>query len=128
MILDLYKRIHDTRITDIMMDVDAATGFADAFPHLRTGVPCTDRIGLLNVLLAEGINLGLAKMAESTNTHGYWDLMRISRWHVEGEAIDRALAMVLEAQANLPMRRTGAWGLPRRATASSFPQPDRARP
>ena len=32
-------------------------------------------------------------MAESTKTHGYWDLMRISRWHVEGEAIDRALGM-----------------------------------
>ena len=93
LILDLYKRVPDTRITDIMMDVDAATGFTDAFPHLRTGVPCTDRTGLLNVLLAEGINLGLAKMAESTNTHGYWDLMRISRWHVEGEAIDRALAI-----------------------------------
>lgn len=52
-------------------------------------MPCRDRIGLLNVLLAEGINLGLAKMAESTNTHGYWDLMRISRWHVEGEAMNR---------------------------------------
>ena len=48
LILDLYKRVPDTRITDIMMDVDAATGFTDAFPHLRTGVPCTDRIGLLN--------------------------------------------------------------------------------
>ena len=31
---------------------------------LRTGVPCGDRIGLLNVLLAEGLNLGLRKMAE----------------------------------------------------------------
>ena len=109
LILDLYKRIPDTRITDIMLDVDAAVAFTDAFPHLRTGVPCRDRIGLLNVLLAEGINLGLAKMAESTHTHGYWDLMRISRWHVEGEAMNRALAMVIEAQAELPM--ASAWGM-----------------
>ena len=29
--------------------------------------------------------------------------MRLSRWHVEGEAMDRALAMVIEAQARLPM-------------------------
>ena len=42
---------------------------ADAFTHLRTGAPCKDRIGLLNVLLAEGINLGLNKMAEASNTH-----------------------------------------------------------
>ena len=115
LILHLYKRLPDTRITDIMLDVEAAVGFTDAFPHLRTGVPCRDRIGLLNVLLAEGINLGLAKMAESTNAHGYWDLMRISRWHVEGEAMNRALAMVLEAQAELPM--AAFWG--RGITASS---------
>ena len=29
----------------------AATGFTDAFTHLRTGVPCQDRIGLLKVLV-----------------------------------------------------------------------------
>ncbi len=46
-------------------------GFTDAFTHLRTGAPCRDRIGLLNVLLAEGLNLGLRKMAEATNTHDY---------------------------------------------------------
>ena len=51
LILDLYKRIPDTRITDILMDVDDAIGFTDAFVHLRTGAPCKDKIGLLNVLL-----------------------------------------------------------------------------
>ncbi|WP_433961645.1 hypothetical protein [Escherichia coli] len=30
-------------------------------------------------------------------------MIRIGRWHVEGEAYDRALAMVVEAQAALPM-------------------------
>ena len=39
--------------------MDDATRFTEAFTHLRTGAPCRDRIGLLNVLLAEGINLGL---------------------------------------------------------------------
>ena len=58
--------------------------------HLRTGVPCGDRIGLLNVLLAEGLNLGLRKMAEACNTHDYWQLSRLARWHVESEAIDSA--------------------------------------
>ena len=115
LILDLYKRIPDTRITDILMDVDDAIGFTDAFVHLRTGAPCKDKIGLLNVLLAEGVNLSIGKMAESTNTHDYWELMRLSRWQVEGEAIDRALAMVIEAQAKLPM--AAFWGLG--TTASS---------
>ena len=121
LILDLYKRIPDTRITDILMEVDSAIAFTDAFPHLRTGVPCRDRIGLLNVLLAEGINLGLAKMAESTNTHGYWDLMRVSRWHVEGEALNRALAMVIEAQGELPMASFWGMGITASSDGQFFP-------
>ena len=80
LILDLYKRLPETRITDILMEVDADVGFTDAFVHLRTGAPCNDKIGLLNVLLAEGINLSLGKMADATNTHDYWELMRLSRW------------------------------------------------
>ena len=67
------------------------------------------------MLLAEGINLGLRKMAEATTTHGFWELMRIARWHVEGDAFDRALTVVVEAQAALPM--AAFWGTGR--TASS---------
>ena len=92
LVADLYRRMPDARITDILLEVDDATRFTEAFTHLRTGSPCRDRIGLLNVLLAEGINLGLRKMAEATTTHGFWELMRIARWHVEGEAYDRALS------------------------------------
>ena len=96
-------------ITDLLLEADAATGFCEAFTHLRTGAPCADRIGLMNVILAEGINLGLRKMADATNTHTFWELIRIGRWHVEGEAYDRALAMVVEAQAALPMAQF--WGM-----------------
>ena len=115
LVADLYRRLPEARITDILLEVDDATRFTEAFTHLRTGEPCRDRIGLLNVLLAEGINLGLRKMAEATNTHGFWELMRIARWHVEGDAFDRALAVVVEAQAALPM--AAFWGTGR--TASS---------
>ena len=115
LVADLYRRMPNARITDILLEVDDATRFTEAFTHLRTGSPCRDRIGLLNVLLAEGINLGLRKMAEATTTHGFWELMRIARWHVEGEAYDRALSVVVEAQAALPM--AAFWG--RGRTASS---------
>ena len=33
MIPDLYKRIPDTRITDILMEVDSAIDFTNAFPY-----------------------------------------------------------------------------------------------
>lgn len=69
MVLDLYKRLSEIRITDLLLGVDDAIGFTEAFTHLRTGAPCKDRVGMLNVLLAEGLNLGLSKMAGATNTH-----------------------------------------------------------
>ena len=61
MVLDLYKRLPEIRITDLLLEVDDAIGFTEAFTHLRTGVPCKDRVGMLNVLLAEGLNLGLSQ-------------------------------------------------------------------
>lgn len=108
LVLDLYQQLPPARITDLLLEVDERTGFSEAFTHLRTGAPCSDRIGLMNVLLAEGVNLGLRKMAAATNTHSFWELLRIARWHVEGSAYDRALAMIVEAHAALPM--AALWG------------------
>jgi TnpA family transposase len=108
LVLDLYDRLPDVRITDLLQETDGDIGFTEAFTHLRSGVPCKDKTGLLNVLLAEGLNLGLSKMADATSTHDYFQLSRVSRWHIESDAINRALAMVIEAQSKLPMARF--WG------------------
>ncbi|KAB2531782.1 transposase [Salipiger aestuarii] len=108
LVLDLYHRLPVVRITDLLLEVDNDIGFPDAFTHLRTGSPCKDRVGLLNVLLAEGVNLGLSKMAEATHTHNFFQLSRLSSWHIESDAINRALAMVISAQSGLPM--AAHWG------------------
>jgi TnpA family transposase len=121
LVLDLYRRLPEVRITDMVLEVDKAIGFTDAFTHLRTGAPCKDRIGLLNVLLAEGLNLGLSKMAEATNTHDYPQLSRLSRWHVESDAINRALAMVIKAQSALPMARFWGAGVTASSDGQFFP-------
>ncbi len=121
LVLDLYRRIPEVRITDLLLDVDKTTGFTDAFTHLRTGVPCKDKIGLLNVLLAEGLNLGLSKMAEASNTHEYFQLSRISRWHIESDAINRALATVIEAQSGLPMSKFWGAGVTASSDGQFFP-------
>ena len=128
LVADLYRRLPEARITDILLEVDDATRFTEAFTHLRTGSSCRDRIGLLNVLLAEGINLGLRKMAEATTTHGFWELMRIARWHVEADAYDRALSIIVEAQAALPMAAFWGTGRTPPATASSSRPPAAAKP
>jgi hypothetical protein len=60
------------------------------------------------VLLAEGLNLGLGRMAGATNIHGYFQLSCLSRWHVEGEVISRVLAKLIEVQSVLPVAQF--WG------------------
>ena len=108
-ILDLYKQIPPTRITDILFEVETATGFSDAFTDLRTGMSCKDNVGLLTVILADGINLGLKKMSSASGRHTFWELLRIARWHVQEDAYTRALATIIDAQAALPMAKI--WGL-----------------
>ena len=121
LILTLYQQVPPTRITDILLEVDDTVGFSDAFTNLRTGAPCCDRVGLLTVLLADGVNLGLKKMAAATSAHGFWELLRIARWHVQEDAYHRALAMIVEAQGALPMARFWGSGLTASADGQFFP-------
>lgn len=58
-------------------------------------------------MVAEGLNLGLRKIAEACNSHDYWRLSRLAHWHIESETIQQALANVVAAQGALPMARVG---------------------
>ena len=53
------------RITDLMAEVAGWTLFPDCFTHLRTGEAAADIRILLAGLLADGLNLGLTRMAEA---------------------------------------------------------------
>lgn len=121
LVLDLYDRLPAIRITELLQEVDADIGFTEAFTHLQTGAPCKDQIGMLTVLLAEGLNLGLSKMAEATSTHDYFQLSRLSRWHMDSDAINQALAMVIEAQARLPMAQFWGGGVTASSDGQFFP-------
>ncbi|MEN8676801.1 MAG: Tn3 family transposase, partial [Alteriqipengyuania sp.] len=121
LVLDLYDRLPAIRITELMQEVDTDIGFTETFISAQTGAPCKDQIGMLTVLLAEGLNLGLSKMAEATNTHDYFQLSRLSRWHVESDAINQALAMVIEAQSRLPMAQFWGGGVTASSDGQFFP-------
>ena len=121
LVLDLYNRLPAIRITELMQEVDADIGFTETFISAQTGAPCKDQIGMLTVLLAEGLNLGLSKMSEATNTHDYFQLSRLSRWHVESDAINQALAMVIDAQSRLPMAQFWGGGVTASSDGQFFP-------
>ena len=96
------------KITELLMEVDEWTGFTRHFTHLKTGDMAKDKTLLMTTILADGINLGLTKMAESCPGATYAKLSWLQAWHVRDETYSTALAELVNAQFRQPF--AGNWG------------------
>ncbi len=96
------------KITELLMEVDEWTGFTRHFTHLKTGDTAKDKTLLLTTILADGINLGLTKMAESCPGTTYAKLSWLQAWHIRDETYSTALAELVNAQFRQPFAEN--WG------------------
>ena len=96
------------KITELLMDVDDWTGFTRHFVHLKSGEQAKDRTLLLSAILADAINLGLTKMAESSPGATYAKLSWLQAWHIRDETYSVGLAELVNAQFKHPF--AGHWG------------------
>lgn len=96
------------KITELLMEVDGWTGFTNHFTHLKTGDVAKDQTLLMTTLLADGINLGLSKMAESCPGTSYTKLAWLQAWHIRDETYNAALANLVNAQFAQPF--ADHWG------------------
>lgn len=96
------------KITELLLEVDKWTGFTDNFTHLKKGDAARDRIPLLTTILADAINLGLTKMAESCPEASYAKLSWLQAWHIRDETYAAALAELVNAQFRQPFAEH--WG------------------
>ncbi|SDB71600.1 Tn3 family transposase [Belnapia rosea] len=104
----LYGLVPRVRVTEVMADVERATGFAAHFTHLRTGNPPADVPALLAAILADGTNLGLSRMADATRGLTYHRLVNVAQWHINEDNYAAGRAAVVEAQHRHPM--AAVWG------------------
>ena len=96
------------KITDLLLEVDEWTGFSRHFTHLKTRTPAKDPALLLATLLADGLNLGLTKMAESCPGSTPAKLSWLQAWHIRDDTYSLALAELVNAKLRPPF--AAHWG------------------
>jgi TnpA family transposase len=104
--LRCYGLVPTMRITDVLSQVEAWTGFTSHFTYVSTGLPPKDERTFLAALIAEATNLGLSRMAEVCDVAPRRALMRMQTWHMREETFRAALACMTNAIHAEPM---SAW-------------------
>ena len=96
------------KITELLQEVDEWVSFTDHFTHLINGREVKDNTLLLTAILADGINLGLTKMAESCPSSTYSKLAWLQEWHIRHETYSSVLANIVNAEVQHPF--ADLWG------------------
>jgi len=107
------------KITDLLTEVD----FGRHFTNLRSRDAVSDRALLLTAILADGINLGLTRMADACPGVSLSTLSRIATWHIRDETYAKALAEIVNHHHRAAIQSRGGaekqWGQSMPATATS---------
>ncbi|CAL4869750.1 Tn3 family transposase ISAzs29 (plasmid) [Asticcacaulis sp. MM231] len=103
MVSRLYSLLPRIRITDLLAEVNEWTNFTDAFTHLRSGEKPESPQIVMAALIADGLNLGLTRMAEACRIVSLGQLAWAADWHVRDETYALALQVLVNAQHSQPL-------------------------
>jgi TnpA family transposase len=103
-----YALLPHIKITELLMEVDQWTDFTRHFTHIKSDETAKDKTLLLTTILADAINLGLTKMAESCPGITYAKLSWLQAWHIRDETYSAALAELINKQFRQPFAHY--WG------------------
>jgi TnpA family transposase len=105
----VYGLLPHLPLADLLLEVDAWTGFLRHFTHLTSkDAPIgVQKLELVAALMGMGMNLGLEKMAESC-PYTYRQLSWSIDWHIREETLLAALANLDNFVLSAPL--SSAWG------------------
>lgn len=96
------------RITELLWEVNAQTGFLDAFTDLRSGKHHDEPAAVLATILAGATNLGLERMAYASSRVTHAQLTWAQTWYLRSETFADALGRIVDAHHDLPFAQN--WG------------------
>lgn len=96
------------RITELLREIDALTGFSSMFRELRSGKVHDNPSCILAAVLADATNLGLERMANASQGVSYAQLAWTQSWYLSEENYKAALARIIEVHHAQPFARH--WG------------------
>jgi TnpA family transposase len=117
----IYSILPRVKITDLLLEVEQWTGFSKAFRHIKDDSKRPDKLALLSVILSDGLNMGLRKMADSCPGMTYPKLSWTQSWYVREETYSSALAALVDAQHILPFARYWGDGTTSSSDGQQFP-------
>jgi TnpA family transposase len=96
---------------ELILEVNARTGFLDAMPHISGSEARRDDLdlSLAALLVARSCNIGLVPVAKpGTAALGESRLIGVEKGYFHGEGIGKASAILVDSQAEIPI--TADWG------------------
>jgi TnpA family transposase len=115
------------KITELLLEVEAWTNFSRHFTHLKGGEVSLDKTLLLTVILADAINLGLMKMAQSCPEATYAKLSWHQAWFIRDDTYALAIAELVNAQLKQPLAQHWGDGTTSSSDGQRFPVGSQAK-
>ena len=104
----LYDMVPPIKITGLLLEVERRVKTSKVFTHLNLGNVAEDLHLLYSVILAEGTNLGLAKMAQASSRTEVKKLIWLHEWYVREDTYLAAMAELTNFQLQQPLAQN--WG------------------
>lgn len=104
----ILDRMPQIDITDLLTEIDAWTGFATLFTHLRTGDTVRLPPVLLAAILGDATNLGAKRMADASVGISERQLTWARLFHIRPETYKSALAAIINTHLMHPFAKL--WG------------------